>query len=308
MKGALAKLRTKHTNRFFLVEEESVFWIFRCAGIVPLQNKSYGFLWQACHQESADACEVQKYRLENVVGVGYYDIKTIRHVDITKYLKMQRTGTFSIPKAVLEKSLGKPIHLFLNQKCEAFENRRNNDMKYVVNEYIVSLAHKLPKPSAAKTAFFLESREEVTLRSFLNEGFDPANLHIANFQADIASFLTDRNPGVNVAQQYAGDFMKQTNVSFDLVWLDYCGTIDGNKDCNPFDDITVLFQRRLLRDGAVFAYTFSRRNMRRLMAKTDEKRIEEYCREMAKCNGRSLRKQKTMRYGQMFFSAFRVVV
>ena len=64
---------------------------------------------------------------------------------------------------------------------------------------------------------------------------------------------------------WSGACLEKARGRFDLIYLDYCGTVDGNANFCPANYIEKA--EKMLRPGGVLAATFSKRNAKYLLAK-----------------------------------------
>lgn len=155
-----------------------------------------------------------------------------------------------------------------------FENRRSKCFKKWVNHM---LAHELfstfVKPStnaswrqritgvtSSARILTLESSELNTISAFLAQGVLQANVHIPNPSPKVCDAILDAYPDTIVTHETVGELISSTPHKYDVVFLDYMCTAQGNATTCPSRDVQQLFRRKLMKTPGILATTFCKRN------------------------------------------------
>jgi len=103
-----------------------------------------------------------------------------------------------------------------------------------------------------------------------------------------------------------GEFIEDTNVTFNSAWFDYCCSFDGNADMKPQDDIKNYFRAESHNEGA-FAVTFCYRKGTKVhYTNEDFIRAERCIQTEAFNNGYVAIKQNHRSYTGMFFILYEI--
>ncbi len=104
------------------------------------------------------------------------------------------------------------------------------------------------------------------------------------------------------------EYHYQRNEKLRGVWADYCGTFDGNKLCDPKDDLQYLFRSKLMARQSIFAVTFCLRDRRINLSVARQKyRIHNWISQMGKQNGYRLTKLYSESYFPLMFLSIYLV-
>lgn len=107
---------------------------------------------------------------------------------------------------------------------------------------------------------YLDGPSLGTTAGLLGMGFQPYQLYSANLDPDIVGRLQEL--GVRAFRGTVGVVLQQlraTGYVINQIWLDYCGTFDGNEFCNPMQDIRRCIQMWKPGFPVTLAVTYCRR-------------------------------------------------
>jgi hypothetical protein len=156
----------------------------------------------------------------------------------------------------------------------SFEARRNKSFKIWVNHVLASelfATHVKPsiktswrqricgQPASAKI-LVLESSELNTVRAFKAQGVAESEVHIPNPCTKVCDAISTAFPTAQVTKETVGDLIRTTQHKYDVVFLDYMCTVEGNKTTKPTHDVQQLFHRKLITTPGILATTFCKRN------------------------------------------------
>lgn len=109
---------------------------------------------------------------------------------------------------------------------------------------------------------YLEARKMQTTRALLKH---PQCKVPINFDHDLYLHFLDRNyPNVSPKYGTLNEYLATTPDPIGSLFADYCCTFMGSKQCQPQDDLRVLFERKLLSANGCLALTFCLRDGRKI--------------------------------------------
>jgi len=138
--------------------------------------------------------------------------------------------------------------------------RQNHRVKRQVNQVVAKKAFQL-RCSSKDMAMLLDSASMRSANAvYQGSGLLAKNIHVPNNCRDtVQRMLEAGTPHCSVFFETAHTLLQRDfRRRYALIWLDYCGLIDGNKtfDIQPIADIPLAFQH-MRRGEAVLAVTFS---------------------------------------------------
>lgn len=139
---------------------------------------------------------------------------------------------------------------------------KDNAYKKEINNTLVKVWKQLGLGKAGY-AVVLESEKMRTVTALKRAGFLEKNIEIPN--NNLATYKKIVKKHRQTYYMSLGEYLDTISIpenkySLSLVFADYCGTIDGNKDTCPLEDIRNLFETKLMKKSSVLAVTFSTHN------------------------------------------------
>jgi hypothetical protein len=129
--------------------------------------------------------------------------------------------------------------------------KKTSPMKNSFNKFFSTLT----KPSTV--ALVIDAETLMTATSLVTAGASPENIQIINYDQKVIE-LAHKNGHVNSVPGLSTEVLRNTNSTFDIIYLDYCGFPD--KQSNGFDPhFDMLWAATHLNQGGVVVATFSRR-------------------------------------------------
>ena len=148
------------------------------------------------------------------------------------------------------------------------EEKEKDEKKDIINTDLATRA-ELEFPLTVRSEAKALVLDGITVRSataLIGAGFRPHNVIACNAFPDVTENIrkhVDSNPelaGLVVLEQLVYDAMvRQPQILFSVVYLDYTSTWNGNPWCKPYIDTEELFARGLLTSVALLYLTISLR-------------------------------------------------
>ena len=110
-------------------------------------------------------------------------------------------------------------------------------------------------------AVVLDGPQGKTLKTLIEHGYKPSQIFIPNMSKDYDSLKKIHR---NTLKATMKDFLlrnRRKKKKLGIAYLDYMCSIGGNTECNPKEDMEILFKNKMLAKGAAFAVTFSVRTV-----------------------------------------------
>jgi len=123
--------------------------------------------------------------------------------------------------------------------------------KRVVNEYLTSLVNKDGRVLVLDTSTLGSA-------SAMSQRLHKKNIYVFGTDDNLVSAC--KNFGVPSVYGWSKDILpevRERGISFDLIFLDYCGTPDGCKSFNPLEDMKIASE--ILKHAGILAVTFCKR-------------------------------------------------
>lgn len=200
----------------------------------------------------------------------------------------------------------------LNINCKD-KYRLSASTKEVKLEINKMVAQSFKSVDSNKGTFvILESPAMTTTKHLIKEGISKRRIEIPNHTD---SYKEIRKKHKNTYNMTVGEYIgmlaeTETKNQIEGIWLDYMGTIHGNTEIKPKEDILSLFNDGLLASESIIAYTFSYMDFhhgKKTHTHQDKYDIERYLQELAYSKGYSVvREQYGKIYQGMFFDMFKV--
>ncbi|KAG5184602.1 hypothetical protein JKP88DRAFT_244614 [Tribonema minus] len=104
------------------------------------------------------------------------------------------------------------------------------------------------------------SSELNTINAFLAQGVLENNVYVPNPSKRVCETIQGAFSGAHVTQETIGELLATTQHQYDVVFLDYMCTAQGNTTTKPSRDVQQLFSRKLIKTPGIIATTFCKRN------------------------------------------------
>jgi len=107
---------------------------------------------------------------------------------------------------------------------------------------------------------FLESENGLTTACLKNKGVVSKDIFVVNGNSDVCKNCKNISqfvPPENVACDMSTTFLQTTPLKFQTIWMDYCCTMEGNKDFKPIEDFTAILSRQVIANDGIVGFTFS---------------------------------------------------
>lgn len=219
-----------------------------------------------------------------------------------------RCGGAKWCKAHMWKTL--TLHTPQSQTTALQLDEYNDEKKALVNSQIYELAKQLVAfrctSDASVTALILDAAAHRTTTSLRAAGLLDSDICIANSDPHTSSLLKRALPQVDVRACTVNTVIANINHKLDIIYLDYCCTWQGNSMCSPLKDFELLFDRRLVADGAVFAYTLSRRNKQIEQYSYAHDAVRKQFQHLALSRAFIALEMRSVSYGQMYSSVYKM--
>jgi hypothetical protein len=128
------------------------------------------------------------------------------------------------------------------------ETKKNSVDKLNANKIYV----KYVDPS--KNHLFLESSNLITIDHLKAVGVSVKNMFVPN--GDTATYEVIQKVIPNAVNMMSTEYLILCKKKFQTIWLDYCGTMEGNKNFRPINDFSIIVEKKLLEDGGIIGFTF----------------------------------------------------
>ena len=126
-------------------------------------------------------------------------------------------------------------------------------MKNTINSFLAHIS------GPGSSAIVIDAETLMSSSALVSYGVDPMNIVVLNNDNEIIRKAHDAGHKRSVCG-YTTDVLQQFTGTFDIIYLDYCGTPDGNKSTGVLPKYDMLWAADRLSNEGVFVVTFSRRN------------------------------------------------
>ena len=131
--------------------------------------------------------------------------------------------------------------------------KMNSPMKQTINTFLAS--YSTPETNA----LVIDAETLLTSSELVSYGVDPINIVVVNNDESVIQKAHSHGHKKSVAGFSTNVISSMTN-TFDIIYLDYCGTPDGNKTDGVFPKYDLLWAADRLSNDGIVLVTFSRRN------------------------------------------------
>lgn len=176
-------------------------------------------------------------------------------------------------------------------------------IKQGLNDELAQIARQLSK-SQRDTVLILDDVMLQTSKAMIRAGFQQPFIHSPNFDSKVFENIHANRFSMSTLESAHDFLLRRPRDRHVLIWLDYYGTLQGNKRVNPAADIALGF-KRLRRDQACFAVTFCRRGMSCLEL---QKQVMQLFQTEANRNGYRIQSSKAIHYGKNKTMMFAMVI
>ena len=177
------------------------------------------------------------------------------------------------------------------------DNKKDESEKIECNQLFTRFASQ-----NVGNALILDAEDLRTTFWLKRRGF--TNITVPN------SFVYDDIKGdkrITAVNSLVGDYIRDSNLKFTAVWLDYCCSFDGNAEINPQEDLKLLFRKKLVKTDSTFAVTFAFRKYTRVAyVGQDEDRVRTCIENEARTNGFHAISQRTKKYKGMMLLIYKI--
>ncbi|KKL49801.1 hypothetical protein LCGC14_2311860 [marine sediment metagenome] len=129
-----------------------------------------------------------------------------------------------------------------------------NKTKAIINEVIAKTARTI------SPCVILDGPGMKTLKALKKHKHPSRNIHIPNNSKDFKE-ISKKHPQTYEMTLY--DFLykhRNRKYKLGLVYMDYMCTFNGNTECNPVNDLKLLFINKMLKFGSILGITLACRN------------------------------------------------
>lgn len=265
---------------YLSINQDSTFWIGEKCGCIMLNKKS-------------------NMKLINLKPISFKSKRNKIFLDLNEPGKKQKFDNYveynlcyKIPSKSLKNNEIHDITEILenitkkNEKTSFNPFKSFSKEKHDVNSLYVSYVKEYNYDKGYHLV--LDAETLLTTHYLYNIGVKSSNVVVPN--PNIANFVTDRyTKDVNLWDGMFHDFIdihsNNGKCTFNLssIFLDYCCTFDGNKDCSPKLDINALLDTDILKNNCIIGFTFCTRNSStKNVPEHVNKLLEEKCKKVKK--------------------------
>lgn len=290
LRGVWVQLKTKRSPALLLEGTRKVYWIYSHHDLPGVPRNKWVL---SNHVDTVPSYCIWKepWKPSLKSFVGFWDSLTNQRRPLTSEEKTSLASICTQPRTKKRPSLDR-IALNLPPRTPSLPNVYTASANPQIKREINELFARASLPVRGRV-LILDTSEMYTAKVLQEQGWPLSRVDIPNpIEYDDFPILS----GANVENVWAYDMIRNASTTWDVVWLDYCCTWRGNRDCSPYVDVKWLMENggptRLL------ALTLSTRNA--------QGTVRRVCREVEKWAKKKRRKlrwvERAKRYGtQMIF-------